>query len=259
MRRHGAKIVRERGSAEILDRRYRRAHEILFGGGLRVMGSSWPKNLPPPMSAPGYVDPEQALAASASSCHTQAFPYLASRADSMVESYRDHAAGQVDEVAPGKPAIAFSGARLPTPGEFDKLDRAALESCHVANSIKAGLRTAFRTAGQAGMHVLRKKCRNLPEIHAFSQNSGKSYLDNHRYSGKDDLIMKTILVLTMLAATLASCGGGGGNAGTCYPASVCGQKGSSATTYAETSRTAGSPVQAEAKDAAPHDADQVRN
>ena len=63
----------------------------------------------------------------------------------------------------------------------------------------------------------------------------------------------------VLALSLTSCGGGGGNAGTCYPASVCGQKGSSATTYAETSRTAGSPVQAEAKDAAPHDADQVRN
>ena len=149
MRRHTAEIVWDRGNAEFLDNRYSRAHEILFDGGLRVMGSSSPQNVPPPMSVPGYMDPEEALVASVSSCHMLVFLYLASKAGFMVDAYRDHAAGYVDEIAPGKPAvtrivlrpaIAFSGARLPTPSEFDELHRSAHENCYIANSIKAEIR-----------------------------------------------------------------------------------------------------------------------
>lgn len=69
--------------------------------------------------------------------------------------------------------------------------------------------------------------------------------------------MKTILILTGFAAILMACGGGGGNAGTCYPASVCGKSGSTsgstATTYAEKSGTTGNPVPADTRQAMPQD------
>ncbi|HEX8955411.1 MAG TPA: OsmC family protein [Burkholderiaceae bacterium] len=135
-----------RHSAEFHDNRYSRAHETLFDGGLRVMGSSSPQNVPPPMSVPGYMDPEEALVASLSSCHMLVFLYLATKAGFVVDTCRDHAMDQMEEIAPGKPAItrivlrpaiAFSGARLPTPSEFDALHRTAHENCYIANSIKA--------------------------------------------------------------------------------------------------------------------------
>jgi organic hydroperoxide reductase OsmC/OhrA len=134
---------------EFAENRYSRAHEILFDGGLRVMGSSSPLNVPPPMSVPAYMDPEEALVASVSSCHMLVFLYLASKAGLVVDAYRDQAAGYMEENEAGKmaftrivlrPAIAFSGPRLPTATEFDVLHKKAHENCYIANSLKAEIR-----------------------------------------------------------------------------------------------------------------------
>ena len=61
------------------DNRYNRAHEWAFDGGVSVRASSAPSVVPLPLSAADAVDPEEALVASASSCHMLWFLSLAAR------------------------------------------------------------------------------------------------------------------------------------------------------------------------------------
>src|SRR3569833_2808834 len=53
--------------------RYSRAHRWAFDGGVEIPASSSPHVVPVPFSDPGGVDPEEALVASASSCHMLSF------------------------------------------------------------------------------------------------------------------------------------------------------------------------------------------
>ncbi len=57
--------------------RYSRAHRWRFDGGTLVPASASPHVVPEPMSDPAGVDPEEALVASASSCHMLWFLHLA--------------------------------------------------------------------------------------------------------------------------------------------------------------------------------------
>ena len=84
-----------------------------------VVGSSSPDVVPVPMSDPAGVDPEEALVASASSCHMLWFLSLAQAEGLDIASYADEAEGVMGRLGPGKigltritlrPAIAFAGA-----------------------------------------------------------------------------------------------------------------------------------------------------
>ena len=124
--------------------RYSRAHIWQFDGGARVAASASPDIVPPPLSDPAGVDPEEALVASVASCHMLWFLALAQQAGLEVEHYADSAEGEMGRIGPGRmavtrirlrPEIAFSG-REPDAGQLAHLHHEAHERCFIANSLK---------------------------------------------------------------------------------------------------------------------------
>src|SRR4051812_35624973 len=137
MANYTATIEWLRQGADFLDRKYSRAHRWVFDGGLVVPGSSSPHVVRVPMSDPAALDPEEAFVASLSSCHMLWFLDLASRANWVVDEYRDVALGTMAKNDKGKlamtsivlrPEVVFSG-RQPTQEEFSRLHHQAHEEC----------------------------------------------------------------------------------------------------------------------------------
>jgi organic hydroperoxide reductase OsmC/OhrA len=145
MHRYEARVSWERNGASFSDGRYSRGHEWCFDGGVTVAASASPQIVPPPHSVAEAVDPEEALVASASSCHMLWFLSLAARRGFVVESYADEAYGVMEKNPQGKlafsritlrPEVRFSDARSPTAAQLESLHHAAHEECFIANSLK---------------------------------------------------------------------------------------------------------------------------
>ena len=148
MHRYEARIRWSRGDAKFSDNRYSRGHEWSFDGGVTVAASSSPLSVPLPYSVAEAVDPEEALVASASSCHMLWFLSIAAKRGFVVESYVDEAFGVMDKNSAGKmcftritlrPKIEFGGERMPAPAELEALHSAAHEECYIASSLKADI------------------------------------------------------------------------------------------------------------------------
>lgn len=149
MHSHTATVEWRRGDQVFTDRRYSRVHEWRFDGGATVVGSPAPSSVPPPMSDPAAVDPEEALVAAVSSCHMLFFLAYAARDGFTVDSYVDEAEGILDRDERGKtsitavtlrPRIVWSGDKTPSQAEIDALHHSAHEDCFIANSIRAPVR-----------------------------------------------------------------------------------------------------------------------
>jgi len=137
--------------ARFNDNRYSRAHRWSFDGGAIVPASSSPQVVRLPFSDASAVDPEEAYVAALSSCHMLWFLSLAARDGYVVDSYRDAAEGLMAHNAAGKevmtdvtlkPAVAFSGSKVPDDGELARLHHEAHESCYLANSVRTEIRVA---------------------------------------------------------------------------------------------------------------------
>ena len=148
MAQHTATIAWHRFDAAFTDNRYSRAHRWMFDGGATIPASSSPHVVPVPLSDPMGVDPEEAFVASLSSCHMLWFLSIAAERGFVVDHYEDHAVGTMARDESGRlamthvalrPAIAFSGARLPTSDELRELHDAAHHSCFIANSVKTAV------------------------------------------------------------------------------------------------------------------------
>lgn len=135
-----------RGDQPFLDNKYARAHDWRFDGGAVVRGSSAPESVPVPMSDPTAVDPEEALVASASSCHMLFFLAYAARAGFVVDRYLDEAVGIMGRDERGKvaivsvvlrPAVTFSGETRPDAAAIADLHHRSHEHCYIANSLRA--------------------------------------------------------------------------------------------------------------------------
>jgi organic hydroperoxide reductase OsmC/OhrA len=135
-----------RGGQPFLDNKYARAHDWRFDGGAVVRGSSAPESVPVPMSDPTAVDPEEALVASASSCHMLFFLAYAAKAGFVVDRYLDEAVGVMGRDDRGKvaivsvilrPAVTFSGKTLPDAAAIADLHHRSHEHCYIANSLRA--------------------------------------------------------------------------------------------------------------------------
>ncbi|HEY0927412.1 OsmC family protein [Brevundimonas sp.] len=135
-----------RGDQPFLDNKYARAHDWRFDGGAVVRGSSAPESVPVPMSDPTAVDPEEALVASASSCHMLFFLAYAAKAGFVVDRYLDEAVGVMGRDERGKvaivsvilrPAVTFSGETLPDAAAIADLHHRSHEHCYIANSLRA--------------------------------------------------------------------------------------------------------------------------
>jgi organic hydroperoxide reductase OsmC/OhrA len=149
MSSHIATIEWERSGAVFVDNRYSRAHQWTFDGGVVVPASSSPDVVRPPASNPANVDPEEAYVAALSSCHMLWFLDLARSAGYVVDRYVDHAQGHMVRAASGKswistvelrPAVAFSGSRIPDDAAVERLHHEAHEACFLANSVKTDIR-----------------------------------------------------------------------------------------------------------------------
>ncbi|HWB03130.1 MAG TPA: OsmC family protein [Verrucomicrobiales bacterium] len=142
---HTAVIAWKRGDADFLKGKYSREHTWAFDGGATVPGSSSPSVVPVPYSNPACVDPEEAFVAAVSSCHMLWFLSLAAGQGFQADSYTDEAVGHMTKNEAGvlwissiklNPQIAWSGAKLPSTEDEERLHLLAHEKCFIANSVK---------------------------------------------------------------------------------------------------------------------------
>lgn len=148
MANYTAVLVWERGAQAFVDRRFSRRHEIRFDGGVTIPASASPHVVPPPLSDPAAVDPEEAFVASLSSCHLLWFIALAAQAGFLVDRYEDHAEGTLGRNAEGRmamttvtlrPQVRFAPGHAPDAAAFEALHHKAHEQCYIANSVKTGV------------------------------------------------------------------------------------------------------------------------
>ena len=145
MSENKATIKWQRTSPDFLKGRYSREHTWTFDGGVTVPASSSPAVVPTPYSNPANVDPEEAFVASLSSCHMLTFLFLAQKQGFQIDAYEDEAVGIVSKNEGGfmwvstvtlNPKITFSGDKLPTAEDQEKLHHMAHQHCFIANSVK---------------------------------------------------------------------------------------------------------------------------
>ena len=145
MAHYTADIRWERGEQDFVKGRYSRRHQLRFDGGAELPGSSSPHVVPLPWSDAAAVDPEEMFVASISSCHMLWFLSIAGKHRYCVDSYHDHAVGEMGKNAAGKlvvtrvalhPMVAFSGALQPDSKALAELHHEAHEECFIANSVK---------------------------------------------------------------------------------------------------------------------------
>ena len=146
MAEYGATIEWE-GQGGFPENRYSRAHVWRFDGGAEVPASASPQVVPLPFSDPAGVDPEEALIASASSCHMLWFLHLARDAGLVVTRYRDEAVGHMGKDENGRiaftrialrPRIAFAGP-APDAEVLERLHHAAHDACFIANTLRCDM------------------------------------------------------------------------------------------------------------------------
>ena len=125
---------------------YTRGHSWEFDGGVTVPASSSPHSVRVPFSVEAAVDPEEALVASASSCHMLTFLWVASKAGFNIASYEDSAVGEMATTPEGRqwiskitldPQIVWLDNKIPTADELAHMHHEAHEVCYIANSIKS--------------------------------------------------------------------------------------------------------------------------
>lgn len=146
MSTHTAKITWTSDSPDTFTKnRYTRGHEWSFDGGVTVPASSSPHVVRLPFSVEEAVDPEEALIASAASCHMLTFLWLAAKAGFNIESYADNAVGEMASTENGSqwvsqitldPQIEWIG-DVPTAEQLADLHHRAHEGCFIANSIRS--------------------------------------------------------------------------------------------------------------------------
>jgi organic hydroperoxide reductase OsmC/OhrA len=158
MSEHKAIIRWKCTSPDFLKGKYSREHTWTFDGGCTVPASPSPSVVPQPYSNPAHVDPEEAYVASISSCHMLTFLYLASKQGFQVDSYSDEAIGAMRQNEKGIPWIAsvmldpqivYSGDKLPTPADEERLHHQAHEQCFIANSVKTEITVKQFPGGHA--------------------------------------------------------------------------------------------------------------
>ena len=107
--------------------------------------SSSPHAVRLPFSVEEAVDPEEALVASAASCHMLTFLWVAAKKGFLIESYEDNAVGEMTTTDDGRqwiskitldPQIVW-GDKTPTSDELTELHHEAHAQCYIANSIKS--------------------------------------------------------------------------------------------------------------------------
>lgn len=142
MSEHKAKLTWKRNDSGFGYKEYPRNHEWAFPGSGQTLRAS---------AAPEYLgdadcaDPEEAFTAALTSCHMLTFLAIASMSGFIVDSYEDEAVGHLEKADDGKPWLAkvtmnptieFSGDKIPSPEDIEKLHQKAHHECFLARSVK---------------------------------------------------------------------------------------------------------------------------
>jgi len=139
-------IVWENRGPDFPHGKYSREHTWSFDGGISMPASPSPHVVPAPWSSERAIDPEEALVASASSCHMLTFLWLASKQGWTVRCYEDQAIGLMTKNSKKipwisqitlRPRIEWGMPASPSPEAIAALHDAAHEQCFIANSIKS--------------------------------------------------------------------------------------------------------------------------
>ncbi|MCL9774775.1 OsmC family protein [Vibrio methylphosphonaticus] len=154
MSEHYAVVSWTRGKGEVFhDNQYSRGHSWEFDGGAIVPASPSPHVVPLPLSIEENVDPEEAFIAALSSCHMLVFLSIAAKRNYVVDRYTDKAIGTLGENEVGKlavtkvvlhPHVEFSGERVPTMAQLEKMHHLSHENCFIANSVTTLVTTEIK-------------------------------------------------------------------------------------------------------------------
>jgi organic hydroperoxide reductase OsmC/OhrA len=105
--------------------------------------------VPPPLSDPRSVDPEEAFVAALASCPLLWFLSRAAKASFVVDDDADRAGGVLGKDAAGRtaltvvtlrPAVRLFAGAAPSEEDFRDLHRRAHEACFLASSVRTGVR-----------------------------------------------------------------------------------------------------------------------
>jgi organic hydroperoxide reductase OsmC/OhrA len=127
---------------DFLKGRYSRGHAVSFDGGTVIPASASP-HVVGKWAVEAAVDPEEMLVAALSNCHMLSFLHVARLAGFTVAAYDDHAEGWMEEIAPGRQAVArvalhpqieWAGS-APEKERLAHLHHEAHEACFIANSV----------------------------------------------------------------------------------------------------------------------------
>jgi len=142
---HTATIRWQCDDSNFADNNYSRGHVWEFDGGAIVAASAAPDVVPAPMSVAENVDPEEAFVASLSSCHMLFFLSITGKRGYNIDEYVDPAIGEMAKDQQGRmsmtkvtlrPRIAWSGEKLPSKEQQEKMHHQSHELCFIANSVK---------------------------------------------------------------------------------------------------------------------------
>jgi len=124
----------------MLPGKYSNKHEIKFNNKIAIAGDAAPDW----HGDPKYCNPEQALAASISSCHMMTFLALAAKMNWPVSSYTDKATATLGKNSNGKmavvqialnPKVYFSNDFLVNQKKMEEVQNRAHRYCFIANSL----------------------------------------------------------------------------------------------------------------------------
>jgi len=142
MSEHKTKLTWKRKDSGFGYKEFPRGHEWGFPRSGQTLRAS---------AAPEYLgdadraDPEEAFTAALTSCHMLTFLAISSMSGFVVESYEDEAVGHLEKADDGKPWLAkvemhpkieFSGDKIPSPEDIEKLHEKSHHECFLARSVK---------------------------------------------------------------------------------------------------------------------------
>ncbi len=143
MAEHQATIEWRNSGEDFLKGCYSREHTWSSDGGMTIAASPSPSVVPPLLSNPAYINPEEAFVAALSSCHMHTFLYVAQRAGFAVAHDKDTAVGRMGKNAKGIPwfeEVIFRPSVIyeyepPSHEQEGELHERAHEHCFIANSV----------------------------------------------------------------------------------------------------------------------------
>ncbi len=140
---HEATVSWRQTSGDFAKGTYNRAHQWAFDGGATCPASASPHVVPPPMSDPLGIDPEEAFIAAIAACHMLWFLDIARRSGYAAATYHDRAQGQLTANDAGKLWLSHVDLRprttwadkVPSRQVLERLHHEAHENCYIANSV----------------------------------------------------------------------------------------------------------------------------